>query len=87
MLSVRRNLVAYDLSLEKLSQSMGLAHKIVIDRSGANLVVAQATNNSREITGADQLIEIRQVKYLNNILGQDRRYRAHSYDTQTARRL
>ncbi|WP_152968842.1 DDE-type integrase/transposase/recombinase, partial [Brucella abortus] len=35
---------------------------------------AQAVNNILKITGADKLIEILQVKYLNNILEQDHRF-------------
>ena len=35
---------------------------------------AQAINNILKITGAGKLIEILQVKYLNNILEQDHRF-------------
>jgi len=48
--------------------------KVVIDKSGANLAGLQAVNVIRKITGAGPLIDILQVKYLNNIIEQDHRF-------------
>ncbi len=58
----------------KASKSNGVPHKIVIDKSEANLAGAQAVNNILKITGTDKLIEILYVKCLNNILEQDYRF-------------
>lgn len=74
MLSERRNLSAARRFFKKAIASSGVPHKIVIDKSGANLAGAQAVNNILKITGTGQLIEILQVKYLNNILEQDHRF-------------
>ncbi|WP_435656237.1 IS6 family transposase [Brucella pituitosa] len=74
MLSERRNLGAARRFFKKAIASNGIPHKIVIDKSGANLAGAQAVNNILKITGASKLIEILQVKYLNNILEQDHRF-------------
>ncbi len=59
---------------KKAITSNGVLHKIVIDKSGANLGGAQAINAILKITGTSKAIEILQVKYLNNILEQDHRF-------------
>ena len=74
MLSERRNLGAARRFFKKAIASNGVPHKIVIDKSGANLAGAQAVNMILKITGAGKLMEILQVKYLNNILEQDHRF-------------
>ncbi|MFB8344810.1 IS6 family transposase [Brucella cytisi] len=74
MLSERRNLSAARRFFKKAIVSNGVPHKVVIDKSGANLTGAQAVNTILKITGTDQMIEILQVKYLNNILEQDHRF-------------
>ncbi|QVQ38661.1 IS6 family transposase (plasmid) [Pseudochrobactrum algeriensis] len=74
MLSERRNLSAARRFLKKAIASNSVPNKIVIDKSGANLAGAQAINNILKITDTDKLIEILQVKYLNNILEQDHRF-------------
>ena len=74
MLSERRNLSAARRFFKKVIASNRVPNKIVIDKSGANLAGAQAINNILKITGTDKLIEILQVKYLNNILEQDHRF-------------
>ncbi|MBA8862474.1 putative transposase [Ochrobactrum anthropi] len=51
-----------------------VSHKVIIDKSGANLAGAQAANNILKITGTGKLMEILQVKYLNSILEQDHRF-------------
>lgn len=74
MLSEHRNLGAARLLFRKAITINGIANKIVIDKSGANLAGAQAINNILKITGSGKPIEILQVKYLNNILEQDHRF-------------
>ena len=74
MLSERRNRFAARRFFKIAIASNGVPHKIVIDKSGANLAGAQAINNILKITGKDKLIEILQVKYLNKILEQDHRF-------------
>jgi putative transposase len=48
--------------------------KVVVDKSGANLAGLQAVNSILKFTGTGDIIEIRQIKYLNNILDQDHRF-------------
>jgi transposase-like protein len=48
--------------------------RIVIDKSGANLAGLQAVNAILKFTGNGRTIEVRRVKYLNNILEQDHRF-------------
>ncbi|MGO1164042.1 IS6 family transposase [Brucella sp. C7-11G] len=74
MLSEHRNLGAARRFFRKAIAINGIPNKILIDKSGANLVGAQAINNILKITGSGKPIEILQVKYLNNILEQDHRF-------------
>lgn len=43
----------------------------MIDKIGANLAGHQAVNAILKFTGGGRTVELRQVKYLNNILEQD----------------
>ena len=45
--------------------------RIVIDKSGANLAGLQAVNVILKFTGDGHTTEIRQAKYLNDIVEQD----------------
>ncbi len=74
MLSERRNLAAARRFFKKAIAANGVPDKIVIYKSGANLAGAQAVNTILKITGHSKMIEILQVKYLNNILEQDHRF-------------
>jgi len=74
MLSERRNLGAARRFFKKAIASNGVPHKVVIDKSGANLAGAKAVNTILKITGTGKMMEILQVKYLNNILEQDHRF-------------
>ncbi|RRY15678.1 IS6 family transposase [Brucella anthropi] len=74
MLSERRNLAAARRFFKKAIAANGVPDKIVIDKSGANLAGAQAVNTILKITGHSKMIEILQVRYLNNILEQDHRF-------------
>ncbi len=53
--------------------SNDIPDKIVIDKSGANLAGSQAVKTILKITGHSKMIEILQIKYLNNILELDHR--------------
>jgi len=74
MLSERRNLGAARRFFKKAIASNGVPHKVVIDKSGANLAGAKAVNTILKITGTGKMMEILQVKHLNNILEQDHRF-------------
>lgn len=63
----RDRLAAYRFFLKALTSS-GRPSKITIDKSGANKAAADAF-----VDDLDESIEIRQVKYLNNIVEQDHR--------------
>ena len=52
----------------------GAPEKVVIDKSGANLAGLQSVNAILKFTGTCEIIEIRPIKYLNNILEQDHRF-------------
>jgi putative transposase len=73
MLSKRINLGAAHCFFKKAIASNGVPQKIVIDKSGANLVGAQSVNAILKITGPDKVTEILQARYLNNIPEQDHR--------------
>ena len=73
MLSERRDLPAARRFFRKAIATNGVPDRVVID-SGANLTGLQAVNTSLKFTGTGNIIEIRQVKYLNNILEQDHRF-------------
>ncbi|OYR32470.1 DDE domain protein [Brucella lupini] len=73
-LSERRDLAAARRFFKKAIATNGVPERVVIDKSGANLVGLQAVNTILKFTGTGALIEIRQIKYLNNILEQDHRF-------------
>ena len=74
MLSERRDLPAARRFFRKAIARNGTPERIVIDKSGANLAGLQAVNVILKFTGGGSMIEIGQVKYLNNILEQDHRF-------------
>ena len=74
LLSERRNLAAARRFFKRAINSNGLPDRVVIDKSGANLAGLQAVNMILKFTGTGRTVEIRQVKYLNNILEQDHRF-------------
>lgn len=74
MLSERRDLAAARRFLKKAIAINVVPERVVIDKSGANLAGLQAVNTILKFTGMGNMIEIRQVKYLNNILEQDHRF-------------
>lgn len=74
MLSERRDLAAARKFFRRAIAANGVPDRVVIDRSGANLVGLQAVNVILKFTGTGKTIKILQVKYLNNILEQDHRF-------------
>lgn len=74
MLSERRDLAAARRFFKRAIGSNGVPDRVVIDKSGANLAGLQAVNAILKFTGGGRTVEIRQVKYLNNILEQDHRF-------------
>lgn len=52
----------------------GFPDRVVIDKSGANLAGLQNMNCLLILNGWSWLIEVLQVKYLNNIIEQDHRF-------------
>ena len=68
LLTAKRDLAAARRFLERAIGQHGLPDKITIDKSGANTAAVHAIQAD---TGAP--IELRQVKYLNNIVEQDHR--------------
>ncbi|MGK8236512.1 IS6 family transposase [Roseovarius sp. MS2] len=74
LLSERRDLSAARRFFKRAIGTNGVPDRIVIDKSGANLTGLQAVNAILKFTGNGHTIEVRQVKYLNNILEQDHRF-------------
>jgi transposase-like protein len=68
LLRANRDLTAARQFLERAIGLHGVPEKITIDRSGANTAAIRSVNDD---SGAD--IELRQSKYLNNIVEQDHR--------------
>ncbi|MDB6179738.1 IS6 family transposase [Paracoccus sp. Z330] len=74
MLSERRYLAAARRFFKRAIAANGVPERVVIDKSGANLAGLQSMNTILKFTGRGRMIEIREVKYLNNILEQDHRF-------------
>lgn len=74
MLSECRDPAAARRFFRKAITSNGVPQKMVIDMSGVNLAGLQAMNTILKFTGTCDIMEIRQVKYLNNLLEQDPRF-------------
>ncbi|OYR23318.1 transposase IS66 family protein [Brucella thiophenivorans] len=74
MLSERRDLAAARRFFKKAIATNGVPERVVIYRSGANLAGFQAVKTILKFTGTGDTIEIRQLKYLTNILEQDHRF-------------
>lgn len=70
MLSAKRDKKATLKFFKKAIATSGKPAKVTIDKSGANKAGLEKINKN---LAKDQLIEIRQIKYLNNIIEQDHR--------------
>ena len=68
LLTAHRNRAAAKRFLRKAIRTHGLPEKITIDKSGANTAAIEGYNTEEKTT-----IEIRQCKYLNNVIEQDHR--------------
>ena len=74
LLSERRDLAAARRFFKRAIGTNGVPDRVVIDKSGANLAGLRAVNVILKFTSSGRTVEIRQVKYLNNILEQDHRF-------------
>jgi len=74
MLSEKRDEAAATAFFTRAIGNNGFPDKVVIDKSGANLAGLQNMNCLLILNGWYWLIEILQVKYLNNIIEQDHRF-------------
>ncbi len=68
LLTAHRDRAAALRFLRKAIQNQGLPEKITIDKSGANTAAIESYNSEEATT-----IEMRQCKYLNNVIEQDHR--------------
>jgi putative transposase len=74
MLSECRDEAAASAFFARTIEKNGWPEKVVIDKSGANLAGLQNINFLLLLQGWFWLIEILQVKYLNNMIEQDHRF-------------
>ncbi|MDH7791621.1 putative transposase [Ochrobactrum sp. AN78] len=74
VLSERRDMAAAGRFFKKAIVTNGVPEKVVIDKSGTSLAGLHSVNTVLKFTGTGKIIEIRQIKYLNNILEQDQRF-------------
>ncbi len=71
LLRKHRDLAAAKAFFRKAFKHNALPDKVTIDKSGSNIsALANANKNLSE----DRQIEVRQIKYLNNIIEQDHRF-------------
>jgi putative transposase len=71
MLSKHRDDAAATAFFTRVIDSNGFPDRVVIDKSGDNLAEVQNMNCLLNLNGWFWLIEVLQVKYLNNIIEQD----------------
>ncbi|MBU3032373.1 IS6 family transposase [Paracoccus marinaquae] len=74
MLSERRDEAAATAFFARTIKGNGWPDKVVIDKSGANMAGLDNMNIGLILAGWYWLIEVLQVKYLNNIIEQDHRF-------------
>ena len=74
MFSEKRNEEAATAFFKRAIQNNGFPDKVIIDKSGANLAGLNNMNYMLLLNGWFWLIDILQVKYLNNIIEQDHRF-------------
>lgn len=74
MLSEKRDEAAATAFFERAIGNNGFPDKVVIDKSGANLAGLNNINLALILNGWFWLIDVLQVKYLNNIIEQDHRF-------------
>ena len=71
LLRAKRDAIAAKAFFTKAFKQHGIPEKVTIDKSGSN---KSALNSCNRDLGAENQMEIRQVKYLNNIVEQDHRF-------------
>jgi putative transposase len=71
LLRKHRNALAAKAFFRKSFKNNGLPTKVTIDKSGSNISALEGANKALP---ENQKIEVRQVKYLNNIVEQDHRF-------------
>lgn len=71
LLRKNRNADAAKAFFRKAFKNNGHPEKVTIDKSGSNI---SALNGANKELPEDKQIEIRQIKYLNNIIEQDHRF-------------
>jgi putative transposase len=74
MLSDHQDEAAATAFFTRVIGNNGFPDRVVIDKSGANLAGLQNMNYLLILNGWFWLIEVLQVKYLNNIIEQDHRF-------------
>jgi putative transposase len=72
LLRAKRDAIAAKAFFRKAIKQHGRPDKVAVDKSGSNKAALDACN--QRIDEGDKIIEIRQVKYLNNIVEQDHRF-------------
>jgi len=74
MLSGHRDEAAATTFFTRVIGNNGFSDRVVIDKIGDNLAGVQNMNRLLNLNGWFWLIEVLQVKYLNNIIEQDHRF-------------
>src|SRR5512133_2872393 len=77
LLPARRDATAATRFLQKAMKQNGEPEKVMMDKSGSNKAAMDGVNEGRYLP-----IEIRQIKYLNNIIEQDHRTRSSVSETR-----
>ena len=71
LLRAKRDAIAPKAFFRKAFKQHGRPEKVTLDKSGSNKAALDACNDGMK---AEDIIEIRQIKYLNNIVEQDHRF-------------
>ncbi len=71
LLRAKRDAIAAKAFFRKAFKQHGRPDKVTVDKSGSNKAALDACNEGIE---AEDIIEIRQIKYLSNIVEQDHRF-------------
>ena len=74
MLSEKRDEAAATSFFKQAIDNNGFPKKVVMDKSGANFVGLENINLLLMLAGIISFVEILQIKYLNNLVEQDRRF-------------
>ncbi len=71
LLRKHRDAIAAKAFFRKAFKYNGIPEKVTIDKSGSNISALKAANTNLP---EDKQIEVRQIKYLNNIIEQEHRF-------------